>query len=314
MTWEGKTVLVTGGCGFIGASLVRLLNGLGSQVRVLDDLSSGRIENLDGLPAEVMRGDIRDRDTVDRAVTGVQNVVHLAAHGGVAPSVQDPVYNYSVNVQGTLNLLLAAKEEGVERFVFASSNAIFGDIEPPADETKPTAPLSPYGASKLAAEAYCLAFYHTYGLSTCSLRFGHVYGPYADRKASVVAAFLKNLLEGRDLTIYGDGSQTRDFVFVSDLCRAVLLAGEHDAPGEVFQIASGGERSVNDLARLLCELAGEGEDRIVYAPPREGEAYRIFSNIDKARTVLGFEPEVSLEDGLKKTYAWFANNPSRLAM
>ncbi len=314
MSWQGKTVLVTGGFGFIGATLVRQLHELGSQVRVFDDLSSGRAENLDGVPVEVMRGDIRDQDAVGRAVSGVQAVVHLAAHGGVAPSVEDPVHNFSVNVQGTLNLLLAAKDEGVDRFIFASSNAIFGDIDPPADETKAPSPLSPYGASKLAGEGYCLAFHRTYGLPTCSLRFGHVYGPYSDKKSSVVAAFLKNLLAGENLVVYGDGQQTRDFVFVEDLCQAIVLAGERDCAGHVFQIASGSENTINHLGELLCSLAGVDKSRIVYEPPRAGEAYRIYSSIDKARRVLGFEPNVRLEEGLKTTYEWFANNPSRLAM
>lgn len=313
MSWQGKAVLVTGGCGFIGANLVRVLLDLGSQVRVLDDLSSGRKEDLNGLTAEVSVGDIRDQHTVRRALDGVLVVVHLAAHGGVAPSVQDPRHNYSVNVHGTLNLLLAAKDAGVERFIFASSNAVFGDVEPPVDETKPTAPLSPYGASKLAAEAYCLAFHRTYDLATCSLRFGHVYGPYADRKTSVVAAFLKNLLMGQQLVVYGDGEQTRDFVFVDDLCRAIILAGERDSAGQLFQIASGKEFTINYLAEILCSLAGVDRSQIVHATPRPAEAYRLYARIDKARQGLGFEATVRLEDGLKRTFEWFVNHRSRLA-
>ncbi len=313
MSWQGKRVLVTGGFGFVGATLVRQLHELGSQVRILDDLSSGRADNLDGVPVEFMRGDIRDAGAIGKAIAGVQAVVHLAAHGGVVPSVEDPEYNFSVNVQGTLNLLLAAKDEGVDRFIFASSNAIFGDIDPPADETKAPSPLSPYGASKLAGEGYCLAFHRTYELPTCSLRFGHVFGPYSDGKASVVAAWFKNLLAGENLVVYGDGEQTRDFVYVEDLCRAIVLAGERDCAGQVFQIASGNENTINHLGELLCDLAGVDRSRIVHAPPRAGEAYRIFSNIDKARRVLGFDPKVELEEGLKKTYEWFVNNPSRLA-
>ncbi|RIK41240.1 MAG: epimerase, partial [Chloroflexi bacterium] len=200
-----SAILVTGGAGFIGASLVPMLLGQGYRVRVLDDLSVGSAATLEGLDVELVVGDIRDRAAVDAAVAGMDGVVHLAAHTTVIDSIHDPLHDYAVNVGGTLNLLLACRDQGIGRFVFASSNAPIGENTPPIDESKPARPLSPYGASKLAGEGYCSAFHSSYGLGTVILRFANVYGPRSTHKGSVVAKFIKDALSSGRLTIYGDG-------------------------------------------------------------------------------------------------------------
>jgi len=208
------------------------------------------------------------------------------------------------DLAGAFNALLAAQRQGVGSFVFASSNAVMGEFTPGADESVTPRPLSPYGASKLAGEAYCSAFAGAYGMRTVSLRFANAYGPYSTHKQSVIAKYIRRLMDGERLVIYGDGSQVRDFIHVQDLCRALLLAAERDVRGEVLHIASGRETSVLDLVRLLNELMGR-ELPVVYEPRREGEAYRIAPSVEKAKRLLGFEAQVSLAQGLADTYAWF---------
>ena len=245
------TILVTGGAGFIGSGLVPMLLNAGYRVRVLDNLSSGSADALAAYDVELVTGDIRDAQTVDRAVRGVDGIVHLAAHTNVIDSIQDPVMDYAVNVGGTLNLLMAAREHKVARFVFASSNAPIGENTPPIDEEKPARPLSPYGASKLAGEGYCSAFHGSYGLGTVILRFANVYGPRSTHKGSVVAKFIKDAMSTGTLTIYGDGEQTRDFIHVDDLARAIIAGLESDCGGETFQIATGSETRIIDLAHSI---------------------------------------------------------------
>jgi UDP-glucose 4-epimerase len=293
-------VLVTGGAGFIGANLVRLLLENEHTVRVLDNLSTGKREYLDGLDVELIVGDIRDVETVNGAVQGMEGVVHLAAQTGVPGSLANPRLDCEVNVIGTLNMLEASRQSGLRRFVFASSNAPLGRQTPPATEDKAPLPISPYGASKLAGEGYCLAYHGSWRLGTVVLRFANVYGPYSTHKNSVVAKFFKDILIKGQITIDGDGEQTRDFVYVDDLCRAILLALRSDVSGEVFQIATGVETSILELAALVREVV-EQDVGVKYAPSRQGDIRKNYSVIGKAQDMLGWEPEVRLVDGLRKT-------------
>lgn len=300
-----NAILVTGGAGFIGASLVPMLLQQGYRVRVLDNLSVGSAAALAGLDVELVAGDIRDRATVDAALAGMDGVVHLAAHTAVIDSIHDPLHDYAVNVGGTLNLLLACRDQGIGRFVFASSNAPIGENTPPIDESKPARPLSPYGASKLAGEGYCSAFHGSYGLGTVVLRFANVYGPRSTHKGSVVAKFIKDALSSGRLTIYGDGSQTRDFIYVEDLCRAILAALASDVGGETFQIASGTETTVLDLAHRIQAAFPDRRIEILHEGQRAGEIIRNYSSIAKAQRVLGWSPQVPLDEGLANTVASF---------
>ncbi len=299
------TILVTGGAGFIGSGLVPMLLNAGYRVRVLDNLSSGSADALAAYDVELVTGDIRDAQTVDRAVRGVDGIVHLAAHTNVIDSIQDPVMDYAVNVGGTLNLLMAAREHKVARFVFASSNAPIGENTPPIDEEKPARPLSPYGASKLAGEGYCSAFHGSYGLGTVILRFANVYGPRSTHKGSVVAKFIKDAMSTGTLTIYGDGEQTRDFIHVDDLARAIIAGLESDCGGETFQIATGSETRIIDLAHSIQAAFPDRKIVIEHAGQRAGEIIKNYSSIAKARRMLGWSPQIALEQGLSETVAWF---------
>lgn len=308
---RGKRILVTGGAGFIGANLVRLLLAEGYQVRVLDNFSTGLREHLSGLELEVREGDIRDPGVVAEAVAGVDSVVHLAAQAGVQPSLANPGLNYEVNVLGTFNLLEACRrvngsvQRKVHRFVFASSNSALGRQLPPGEETKAPLPISPYGASKLAGEGYCLAYYASWGLGTLALRFANIYGPYSLHKNTVVAKFLEGIIREGRITINGDGRQTRDFLHVEDLCRAILLALEKEVAGEVFQVASGQETSVLELAALVRAVVGR-EVTVCHGPPLPGDVQQSYSAIAKAKQMLGWEPQIDLRQGLFQVYRWFA--------
>lgn len=240
------SILITGGAGFIGVNLVLALMPTGAKLRVLDNLSAGQARDLRGLPVELQVGDICNPQDVDRAMREVNLVVHLAAHTGVRESLTDPETGMKINVGGTLQLLQSAVHYGIERFVFASTGgAIVGEALPPIHEEMPPRPLSPYGASKLAGEGYCSAFWGSYGLRTVVLRFSNIYGPFSYHKGSVVAKFFRQLRAGGRLTIYGDGGQTRDFLYVDDLCHAIATALHADLPfGEAIQLGSGRETSI----------------------------------------------------------------------
>jgi UDP-glucose 4-epimerase len=249
---------------------------------------------------------VRDARALSDIAKGADVVVHLAAHTRVIESISDPDLNFDVNVLGTKNVLQACRDAGVQKLVFASTGgAILGDQKPPVHEEMAPRPLSPYGAGKLAGEAYCSAFAGSFGLNTVALRFSNVYGPFSYHKGSVIAQFFRDLLQGRPLIVYGDGSQTRDFVFVEDLVEAVLLAEHIDTPGDVFQIASGRETSLNELIALIRQLAPDRDLNIRHEPARNGEVSRNYAKIEKARKALGYEPRVSLEEGLRRTWDWF---------
>jgi len=300
--------LITGGAGFIGVNLVRALAPLARGLRVLDNLSAGRRQDLENLPVELRVADIRDQVAVDKAMAGVEVVVHLAAHTGVVQSVADPATDLSVNVAGTLNLLQAAVRHGVSRFIFASTGgAIVGAATPPVHEDLPPRPLSPYGAGKLAAEGYCSAFWGSYGLKTVSLRFSNIYGPYSYHKGSVIAKFFRQILAGEELTVFGDGEQTRDFLYVQDLCEAILTAVHAEVPfGRLIQLGTGRETSINALLKLLRVTVGARRfPEVRYADPRAGEVLRNFVSIARAGEHLQFAPRTDLAVGLKLTWEWF---------
>jgi UDP-glucose 4-epimerase len=296
-------VLVTGGAGFIGTNLVRLLSSQWNAVRVFDNLSVGRRENVEHL-AEIVVGDLLDPEQVNLAVSGVDGVVHLAAQTGVPGSLLDPRGDCETNVLGTLNVLEACRRQGVERLVFASSNAPLGRQPPPATEDKAPLPISPYGASKLAGEGYCLAYHGSWGLGTVVLRFANVYGPHSAHKGSVVARFFKDILNTGQITIDGDGQQTRDFIYVGDLCQAISLGLESEVGGEVFQIATGVETSILKLAKLVQKTTQKQINK-QHRPFRQGDIRKNYSDIDKAARLLGWKPQVALPDGLQQTWQWF---------
>lgn len=317
--------MITGGCGFIGVNLIRKLKERGCYIRVLDNLSVGERKDLGAVTpyeeiktcketkqegVELFVGDIRDPDTVKNAMAGIDVVVHLAAQTGVIPSIEDPRLDCEINVGGMLNVLMAVKESGIKKFVFSSSGAPLGDIEPPANENKIPKPLAPYGASKLAGEAYCSVFSSSFDINTVCLRFSNAYGPYSFKKGSVVALYFRQAIKGEPIIIYGDGNQTRDFIHTDDLCQAIIKGAEADIGGEVFQIATGRETTVLELSektRKLMKQYFDKEVEVIHKPSRKGEIYRSVSDISKARKMLKFDPQVDLDAGLEQTCEWFRN-------
>jgi UDP-glucose 4-epimerase len=310
---NARRVLVTGGAGFVGATLVRRLVQSGNSVRVLDNYSTGDPAQLAGVDAELIEGDIRDVAALDAALTGVQAVIHLAAAGSVVMSVEDPVTNFDVNVVGTFRVLDAARRAGVQRTVQASTGgALIGDATPPVSEISLPKPISPYGASKLAGEGYAHAFAHAYGLPTVALRFANVYGPWSARKRGAMTMFFRAIHAGEPIIIYGDGASSRDYIHVDDISRALELALDSDAPGgTVLHIASGVETTVQELADLCRAAAGVPDHPIEYRPRRPGEVERNFASYDLARKVLGYEPSISREVGIPKTWQWFEETEFR---
>lgn len=317
-------IVVTGGCGFIGRAFIRSSLAAGSSsIRVLDNLSVGTCEELAVVAADIpvmdrrdwtdkltlVEGDIRNAEVVRSALEGADAVVHLAANTGVAPSVKDPVFDCDVNVRGTLNVLEACRQQGVRRMVFASSGAPLGVQLPPLHENLAPRPVSPYGASKLAGEGYCSAYFQTFGIETVALRFGNVYGPGSGHKSSVVARFIKRAMSGETLEIYGDGGQTRDFIYIADLVRAIEAALTQPAiGGEVFQIATSAETTVGELADMLIAAlveAGVNTPELIHGEKRLGDVERNYSDTSKAQTVLGWRAEVGLPEGLKQTVQSF---------
>ena len=297
--------VVTGGAGFIGSHVVELLQADGSEVTVLDDLSSGRTRNLTEKTI-LQVDDVRDKQAVGTAVsTDVDCVFHLAAQIDVRKAVEDPGLDAQVNVGGTINVLNACVEVHVRRFVMSSTGgALYGEPKNlPADEQTPIQPLSPYGVSKYCAEQYIEYFHRTCGLETVILRYANVYGPRQDPngEAGVVGIFARRILLGQSCIVYGDGEQTRDFVFVDDVARANMLAMQ--GPLGTFNIGTGVETSLNQLLAAFELVVGHPVTR-EYAPARAGEVQRIALDAEKARHELGWKPSVSLEDGLARTLAW----------
>jgi UDP-glucose 4-epimerase len=301
-----RRVLVTGGAGFIGSNLVRGLLERGDEVKVLDNFSTGNRRNLDGLEVEVVEGELRSYERVHRAVRGVEVVFHLGALGSVPRSVQDPLTTNAVNVDGTLNVLLAARDEGVRRVVYASSSSVYGSsAQLPALESSPVDPISPYGVAKLAAERYCVSFSRVYhSFETVVLRYFNVFGPRQNPQSQYAAAvplFISAVAEGRPVTIFGDGEQSRDFTYVANVIEANLAAA--DAPGangRIFNIAAGAPNSVNTLVDAIGTLLGKPAAK-EYAQPRPGDIRDSFADVSAARAVLAWQPKVGFEDGLRRT-------------
>ena len=267
------------------------------------------VVRLDGAVVELIEGDVVDGPLMFKAAAGADVVVHLAACAGVEPSLEDPALDCTVNVFGTLNMLEATSHNKVSRFVFASSRTLIGECEPPIHEELPPHPVSPYGASKLAGEGYCSAYYWSFGIDTVVLRFGSVYGPCAEHDTSVVAKFIRSALDRKPLEVFGDGQQTRDFIFIDDLVHALHLAGTvPDIGGETFQIATSAETAVDELVEKLLpalDEAGIPPAEVRHTAPRVGDIQRNFSDTSKARDMLGWRAEVKLSDGLRRTVAWF---------
>jgi nucleoside-diphosphate-sugar epimerase len=302
--------LVTGGAGFIGSHLAEELVARGHQVRVADDLVTGKRSNLEHLPqVEFLEGDLADLDFARRAVEDVEFVLHQAAIPSVPRSVADPVTTHRANVDATLNVLVAARDAGVRRVTFAASSAAYGNtLTLPKHEEMPTGPLSPYALQKVVGELYLRMFTDLYGLETVSLRYFNVFGPRQDPSSAysgVISVFAAALLDGRSPTIYGDGEQTRDFTYVADVVDGVLRAC--DAPGasgEIINVAAGGRISLNLLFETMRQLVGS-DVAPLYAKAREGDVRDSQADISKARRILGFEPKVSLEEGLRRTVDWY---------
>ncbi len=300
--------VVTGGAGFIGSHLVELLVQNGHQVVVYDDLSTGMESNLSGIHGQIgfVRGDIRDHSALKSAMVGAEYVLHHAAEISAIRSVEEPEFVHDVNVTGTLNVLKCAKECGVKRLAFASSSAVYGDTgSAPQSESLLPQPLSPYGASKICAEHYCSVFHKLYGLETVRLRYFNVFGPRQNPKsqyAAVIPKFLHRVIAGQELHIYGDGGQTRDFVFVKDIARVNYAACFHEsAAGRAFNIAAGRSISINELCELIMKVTGKRVD-IIYDDAVPGEIRYSSSGGNAAREILGFEPLTSLESGLQEVY------------
>jgi UDP-glucose 4-epimerase len=304
-------MMVTGGCGFIGANLIRQIveRGRGEELAVLDNEATCSRERLpkDGLT--FCTADVRDLPALKRVFAGCDIVIHLAANTRVIDSIADPQLNFEVNAHGTFNTLLAARDAGVKRVVMASTGgAILGDVSPPVHEAVVPQPMSPYGASKLAAEGYGHAFAGSYGMRVTMLRFSNVYGPLSYHKTSAVAQLFKQILNRQPITVYGDGSQTRDFVFVDDLCRGILQAIEADATG-VFQLGSGSPTTLNELLTIMQAMIGNHWwPKVHYVPWRQGEVKQVWCDISKSMRAFGFRPDTPLAEGLERTWHWFRNH------
>ncbi|MBN2385476.1 MAG: SDR family oxidoreductase [Anaerolineales bacterium] len=303
-------VLVTGGAGFIGSHIVAALLERGDRVRVLDDFSSGRRAYLSGFEdrIEILEGDLRDGDLVRAAVREAELAFHLAAFVSVPASMTDPQTCFDVNVAGTVGLFEAARAAGVRKVVVSSSTAVYGDCSNlPIGEDQPLQPLSPYALSKVVGESYARFYTRTFGLPVVSLRYFNVYGPRQAPDSPYAAAipiFVEHLVKGEPITLYGDGHQTRDFIFVGDVVRANLLAaGSATADGEAFNICTGQETSILDLLEELSGVTGRNP-QVRFAPARSGDIYRSVGDPAKAADQLGFRAEVSLAKGLKETSTW----------
>jgi nucleoside-diphosphate-sugar epimerase len=305
-----STYLVTGGAGFIGSHLAEELVRRGHTVRVADSLITGKRSNLDHVPAaDFCHGDLADLDFARSVVAGCDYVLHQAAIPSVPRSVQDPVTSNRANVDGTLNVLVAARDAGVKRVVFAGSSSAYGNTPTlPKREDMPSKPLSPYALQKVVGEQYLQMFTQLYGLETVSIRYFNVFGPRQDPSSpysGVISVFATALLENRSPTIYGDGGQTRDFTYVANVVDGVLRACEAPgASGEVINVATGGRISLNELFAVMKTIVGATVDP-VYAELRQGDVRDSQADIAKAKDILGYEPTVSFEDGLKRTIEWY---------
>jgi UDP-glucose 4-epimerase len=312
MNYQDKTVLVTGGAGFIGSELVRQLAAQGARVIVVDTLVNGRRENLAGLPADQVQlavDDIRDGQRMAVLLAGVDIVFHLACLG-VRHSIHSPFENHQVNATATLQLLAAARLAQVRRFVAVSTSEVYGTARwAPMTEEHPTYPNTVYGASKLAGECYTRAYFETYGFPTVVVRPFNTYGPRCHHEGDsgeVIPKFLLRCLAGQPMVIFGDGMQTRDFTYVEDTARGILLAGMSEAAvGRTINLGSGREITINTLARTVAHAAGRADAEVIYEIPRPGDVLRLYADTAQARKLLGFRPQVTFDEGLKRLRDWY---------
>jgi nucleoside-diphosphate-sugar epimerase len=307
--------LITGGAGFIGSHIAEELVRRGLSVRIVDNFLTGKEENialfLDDV--ELIRGDIRELKLCQEAVKDVDYVLHQAALPSVPRSVEDPLLTNAINIEGTLNVLIASRDASVKRFVFASSSSVYGDdIHLPKKEGKEGNPLSPYAVSKLVGEKYCQVFSEIYGLSTICLRYFNIFGPRQDphsQYAAVIPNFITRLLKGKSPIIHGDGEQSRDFTYVSNVVDANFQAVQTpDVSGDIFNLGCGTQTTVNKLATTIIELTGK-DITPLYEEERPGDVRHSFADISRAEALLDYKSRISLEEGLKKTIDWFRNKP-----
>ncbi len=317
MKIEGCNALVTGGAGFVGSHLVDALISRNCNVKILDNLSTGYMENIRHLsenPKVVfMKGDVRDFENCMAATKDVDLVFHEAAQINPVTAVEKPFYDFEINAKGTLNMLESARQNGVKKFIFASTNVYADPQYLPIDENHPIDLLSPYAAAKLSGEGYCIVYARTYGLQTVRLRNTNIYGPRQRTKSEsgATAIFMEKTMRNERFTIYGDGKKTRDFVYVADVVKANMLAAQTDGiSGEVFNVGVGKETSVNELAELVLKLSGRLDLVPLHGPPREADFSRCIADTSKANKMLGFVPEVGIEEGVRRTLEWYKSSMS----
>jgi len=301
-------VLITGGAGFIGSNLCHHLAEIGAyDVTVIDDLSAGQTEHRLPSSVNVIVGDFTDKKLISDCLRGVDAVIHLAALSGVIDSVQDPRSSFRINVEGSFQLLELAREANVGKLINASTGgALLGDVKPPISESMAPCPLSPYGASKLAVEGYCSAFAGSYGFPCVTLRFSNIYGPRSGHKKSVVAAFIKQIIRNETVTVYGDGSQQRDYLYVDDLVCGIEAALRRELTG-AYQLGYGAPTTLNALIATLRKVSGRNFE-IHYEPARSGEVHSTWCNIEKAIRGFGYSAPTDLETGVRATWKWYLEN------
>ena len=315
MSYENKKVLVTGAAGFIGCNLTDRLLELGSEVIGVDNLFNGRLENLDEAMKnnkfQFHKGDVRDLNFLLDVFEDVDIVYHEAAFASVPQSVKMPENCNDVNVNGILNVLNAARRMDVEKVVFASSSSVYGETPGlKKNEEMRRVPISPYGAAKLACEAYMQVYYHVYGLKTVCLRYFNVYGPRQRDDSpytGVIAIWFNRARNNQNLIVFGDGEQSRDFTFVKDVVQANLLAGEKNVPGEIFNIGAGNPITLNNLGKLILQLTGKEHLKLEYTDPRPGDIKHSYADLTKAKNLLGFQPKYKQEEGLREYFNWYIN-------
>lgn len=312
MNFDGKSVLVTGAAGFIGSNLTHELIKLGANVIGIDNFYNGRFENFEGIlesnSFQFIKGDIRDLSLLLEIFKDIDIVYHQAAFTSVPQSILMPESCNDVNVNGTLNILNAARKRDVDKIIYASSSSVYGDTPNlPKKEDMPKVPISPYGVSKLACEGYMKAYHKIYGLKTISLRYFNVFGPRQQDSpySGVIAIWLGRILANKDLLIFGDGEQSRDFTYIKDVVLGNILASIHDVSGEVINLGAGSPIKLNDLARMMLKITNKEDLKITYTDPRPGDIINSYADISKANKLLKFQPKYNQQDGLRDYFKWY---------
>ncbi|MFW9827702.1 MAG: SDR family oxidoreductase [Candidatus Thorarchaeota archaeon] len=312
MSFEGKNILVTGAAGFIGSNLTHELVDLGANVIGIDNLYNGRIENLEELSNNkafrFIKGDIRDLNFLIELFKDIDIIYHKAAFTSVPQSILMPETCNNINVNGTLNVLNAARIRDIEKIIYASSSSVYGDTPTlPKKEDMLRNPISPYGVAKLACEGYMQAYYQVYGLKTVSLRYFNVFGPRQINSpySGVIAIWLGRIIDNKELIIYGDGEQSRDFTYIKDIIKANLLATEYDVSGEIINLGAGNPITITNLAKLMLKLTKKEILNIIYTDPRPGDIKHSFADISRAKELIKFQPQYNQEEGLKDYFNWY---------